>query len=125
MTRPPPVDGLDGAPLADPLLRDAELIEAIRENPPDFVQQQEMFQTDGTFDKAKYLAFVASAATASEGASERYPAFQLPVLGLVSHRHREACSTARGKHSVKRLKLEHACASVGALDQSARFTPGL
>ena len=37
-------------------ISDAELIEAIRENPPDFVQQQEMFQTDGTFDKAKYLA---------------------------------------------------------------------
>ncbi|MBT4603592.1 MAG: hypothetical protein HOC28_10690 [Bacteroidetes Order II. Incertae sedis bacterium] len=35
---------------------DAELIEAIRENPPEFIQQQEMFQTDGTFDRAKYLA---------------------------------------------------------------------
>ena len=35
---------------------DAELIEAIRENPPDFIKQQDIFLTDGQFDHAKYLA---------------------------------------------------------------------
>jgi peptidyl-prolyl cis-trans isomerase D len=34
---------------------DAELLEAIREEPPDFLKQQAIFQTDGRFDRAKYL----------------------------------------------------------------------
>lgn len=34
---------------------DAELIEAIRMNPPEFLKNQEIFQTDGRFDQAKYL----------------------------------------------------------------------
>lgn len=35
---------------------DAEILEAIRENPPDYIRQQEIFLTDGQFDKQKYLA---------------------------------------------------------------------
>ena len=34
---------------------DAEILEAIRTNPPDYIRQQEMFQTDGEFDQTKYL----------------------------------------------------------------------
>ena len=34
---------------------DAEILEAIRNNPPEYVRQQEMFQTDGEFDQTKYL----------------------------------------------------------------------
>ncbi len=34
---------------------DAEILEAIRTNPPEFIRQQEMFQTDGEFDQTKYL----------------------------------------------------------------------
>lgn len=34
---------------------DAEILEAIRTNPPEFIRQQEMFQTDGEFDPTKYL----------------------------------------------------------------------
>lgn len=35
---------------------DAELLQYIRENPPDFIKQQEIFLTNGKFDQAKYLA---------------------------------------------------------------------
>ncbi|MDE2846974.1 MAG: peptidylprolyl isomerase [Gemmatimonadota bacterium] len=34
---------------------DAEILEAIRTNPPEYIRQQEMFQTDGEFDQTKYL----------------------------------------------------------------------
>ena len=34
---------------------DAEILEAIRTNPPEYITQQEMFQTDGEFDQTKYL----------------------------------------------------------------------
>lgn len=34
---------------------DAEILEAIRTNPPEYVRQQEVFQTDGEFDQTKYL----------------------------------------------------------------------
>lgn len=34
---------------------DAEILEAIRNSPPEYVRQQEMFQTDGEFDQTKYL----------------------------------------------------------------------
>lgn len=34
---------------------DAEILEAIRTNPPEFIRQQEIFQTDGEFDQTKYL----------------------------------------------------------------------
>lgn len=34
---------------------DAEILEAIRTNPPEYVRQQEMFRTDGEFDQTKYI----------------------------------------------------------------------
>lgn len=34
---------------------DAEILEAIRTNPPEYIRQQETFQTDGEFDQTKYL----------------------------------------------------------------------
>ncbi len=37
------------------IVTDAEILEAIRTNPPEFVKQQEVFLTDGNFDQAKYL----------------------------------------------------------------------
>ena len=37
------------------VVTDAEILEAIRNSPPEFVRQQEMFQTDGEFDQTKYL----------------------------------------------------------------------
>ena len=40
---------------SDIVVTDAELLEAIRTNPPDFIKQQAIFQTDGQFDQTKYL----------------------------------------------------------------------
>lgn len=40
---------------SDIVVTDAELLEAIRSNPPDFIKQQAIFQTDGQFDQTKYL----------------------------------------------------------------------
>ncbi len=37
------------------VVTDAEILEAVRNNPPQFVTQQEVFQTDGEFDQTKYL----------------------------------------------------------------------
>jgi peptidyl-prolyl cis-trans isomerase D len=37
------------------IVTDAEILEAIRTSPPEYVRQQEMFQTDGEFDQTKYL----------------------------------------------------------------------
>ena len=34
---------------------DAEILEAIRTNPPEYIRLQEVFQTDGEFDQTKYL----------------------------------------------------------------------
>ncbi len=39
----------------DIVISDAELFEAIKENPPEFIKQQAIFQTDGQFDQTKYL----------------------------------------------------------------------
>ena len=36
------------------IVTDAEILEAIRTNPPEFIKQQEVFQTDGEFDPTKY-----------------------------------------------------------------------
>ena len=69
-------------------------------------------------ERDAYLAHIAGAATASEGAAERYPAFQLAVWGLVSHRHRDSVATARGKFSVKRLAPRDAVRSVAALERA-------
>ncbi len=37
------------------VVTDAEILEAIRSNPPEFVKQQEIFKTDGEFDQTRYL----------------------------------------------------------------------
>ncbi len=37
------------------VVTDAEILEAIRTSPPEYIRQQEMFQTDGEFDQTKYL----------------------------------------------------------------------
>ncbi len=37
------------------VVTDAEVLEAIRTSPPEFIRQQEAFQTDGEFDQTKYL----------------------------------------------------------------------
>ena len=39
----------------DIVVSEAELFEAIKENPPEFIKQQAIFQTDGAFDQIKYL----------------------------------------------------------------------
>ncbi len=39
----------------DIVITDAEILEAIRSSPPEFIKQQEIFQTDGEFDQTKYL----------------------------------------------------------------------
>jgi len=39
----------------DIVVTDAEILESVRNNPPEFVRQQEIFQTDGEFDQARYL----------------------------------------------------------------------
>ncbi len=37
------------------VVTDAEILEAIRNSPPEYIRQQELFQTDGEFDQTKYL----------------------------------------------------------------------
>ena len=39
----------------DIVVTDAEILEAVRSNPPEFVKQQEIFKTEGEFDQTKYL----------------------------------------------------------------------
>lgn len=40
------------------VVSDEEIVHAIRTTPPDFVQTQEVFQTDGRFDYQKYISYV-------------------------------------------------------------------
>ncbi|NNE08611.1 MAG: hypothetical protein HKN20_08620 [Gemmatimonadetes bacterium] len=40
------------------VVSDEEIVHAIRTTPPDFVQSQEVFQTEGRFDYQKYISYV-------------------------------------------------------------------
>ena len=63
---------------------DAEILEAIRTNPPEYIRQQEMFQTDGEFDQTKYLQALNDPAVEGWAFLEDQYRMMLPRQKLVS-----------------------------------------